>query len=697
MNIPKHIRFLFAVYLWGLLFFTLFRVAIFCTQIKAYQQLPDERISLIAKSFFMGWRFDTCISAYLLSLPLVVMSVMAFLKFGRYNKREVHPLAPSKGGDFLLSKKLSSTTSPPSEGAQRVGNTPKYLTKTSTVATWFLSVMYVFAFAICVVDIPYYDFFQDRLNSAAFNWIDTPDFVIGMILEEPIHFLYIGGFCIACFLFIKKIFSLKKRLLYDDWRISIRYLPFILVVMGLTFLGIRGRIDEKSPIRVGTAAFSPYALPNDIGLNPVFTLMRSLLDDQKTENRAIQFMDNQEAIQLTRKYLNVPDSTDFDSPIARPFEPEGESIDANIVVVLMESMSAAKMGIYGNPYDLTPSLDSLAREGLFFKNCYTAGIHTYNGLYSTLYGFPALMKQHSLDIVNVPQYAGIPNTLRAQGYRTAHFMTHDDQFDNVGGFFQANGYERVFSENDYPQKEVKSTLGVPDHIMFEYAVPILNDYANEGNFFASFMTTSDHIPYIIPDDIPFKPKQSAKELAIIEYTDWSIRHFIELCKKEAWFDRTIFIFLADHGRPANDIYDMPLSYHHSPLIFYSPGLLIPSNVNTNFALQQDVFPTIMSILNRPFINNTLGINLLKEKRSYAYFSADTKYGCLSDNYFLVVRDDGNESLYDYKNRNTHNFLIEKKATAAEMKRYTEAMLQTTQWMILNGKTGQEMDKNKMSN
>lgn len=139
---------------------------------------------------------------------------------------------------------------------------------------------------------------------------------------------------------------------------------------------------------------------------------------------------------------------------------------------------------------------------------------------------------------------------------------------------------------------------------------------------------------------------------------------------------------------------MPLAYHHSPLIFYSPDLPIPSNVNSNFALQQDVFPTVMSILNRPFINNTLGLNLLKEKRPFAYFSADTKYGCLNEDYFLVVRDDGNESLYDYKNKDTHNFLIEKKGTATEMKRYTEAMLQTTQWMILNGKTRQEVEKIK---
>ncbi len=650
--IPKHLRFLFTVYGWGILFFTLFRVGLFLSQWTAYTQLPDDRVSLIAKAFFMGWRFDTCISGYLLALPVLVLSVAAFFRY--YNNR-FHQLI-----------------------------------------TWFIGLVYTLAFLMCAVDIPHYDNFYSRLNSMVFQWASHGlDFSIKMIGEESIHYVYFAVLLLICFLFFKIIFRLKRKYLdiqsageIKQWLLVLTTLIFI----GLTFIGIRGRLDEKSPIRVGTAAFSNHALPNHLGLNPVFTMMKSMLNDQKAENKTLRFMEDDKALQLTRQYLNVPDSTGFQSPIARAFEPTGEVSNANVIIVILESMSAAKMGRYGSPHQLTPHLDSLAKQGLAFDRFYTAGTHTHNGLFSTLFGHPALMKKHSMSVVNIPQYAGIAATLKAQNYRTIHFMTHDDQFDNVGGFFSTNGYERVVSEDDYPQEQVKSTLGVPDHIMYEFSVPVLNTLHESGQpFFASYMTTSDHIPYIIPDDIPFKPKQGAKDLAIVEYVDWSIEHFLDLCRAESWFDNTLFVFLADHGRPINSTYDIALNYHHSPLIFYSPTLLPEAKTQDNFALQMDVFPTIMGILNRPFVNNTFGVNLLDTERPFAYFSADDKYGCLNDDYFLIVRQEGEPSLYQYQNRDTKNYLKEQEELGGEMKQYTEAMLHTSQWLVLNGLTGMDGD------
>ncbi len=678
MPIPKHIRFIFFTYLWGILFFSLFRIVLFATQWSSYLQLPDERLSLIARAFFMGWRFDTAISGYLLALPLLVLTVAALFPF---QKR------------FLYNS-----------------------------ITWFIGIIYSLAFVMCVADIPHYDHFYSRLNSMIFQWLHALDFGFSMIAEEPVHYLYFGIFVLICWLFFKVIFRLKKRILDQPEEISGKSAPLSpplppskggvlypplegakgvdiklwwlllssLIFMGLTFLGIRGRIDEKSPIRVGTAAFSNHALPNHLGLNPVFTLMKSTLNDLKPENQTIRFMEDEEAIRLCREYLHVPDSTDFVSPIARRFEAKGEALDANVVLVLLESMSTAKMGRYGNPYGLTPNLDSLAEQGISFDRFYTAGIHTHNGLHSTLCSYPALMKKHSMSVVNIPQYAGIANVLKSQEYSTVHFMTHDAQFDNAGGFLSTNGYERVVSEDDYPQAQVKSTLGVPDHIMYEFSIDVLNELHESGQpFFASYMTTSDHIPYVIPDDIPFTPKQASKDLAIVEYVDWSVQHFLELCRQEDWFENTLFVFLADHGRAIEPTYDIALNYHHSPLIFYAPRLLDKAEIRQDFALQMDVFPTIMAMLNRSFINNTFGINLLEEQRPFAYFSADDKYGCLNDAYFLIVNNEGDRSLYAYQNKDTRNCITEQPELSREMQRYTEAMIQTAQWMVLEGMTGEE--------
>ena len=91
----------------------------------------------------------------------------------------------------------------------------------------------------------------------------------------------------------------------------------------------------------------------------------------------------------------------------------------------------------------------------------------------------------------------------------------------------------------------------------------------------------------------------------------------------------------------------------------------------------------------PYVNNTLGMDLLKESRPFIYFCADNKLGCLSGEYFLVLRENGGESLYAYKNRDTQNYSATKKQLAKEMKDYLYSMLQTSQWLIKNRKVGQQ--------
>lgn len=100
----------------------------------------------------------------------------------------------------------------------------------------------------------------------------------------------------------------------------------------------------------------------------------------------------------------------------------------------------------------------------------------------------------------------------------------------------ANGFDRVYSELDYPSEWIQSTNGVADHKMFEYAIPQLDKMAAENKPFLSvFMTTSDHGPYIIPKEINFIPKSKELKDQIVEYADWSIEQFINNAKQNPGF------------------------------------------------------------------------------------------------------------------------------------------------------------------
>jgi phosphoglycerol transferase MdoB-like AlkP superfamily enzyme len=205
-------------------------------------------------------------------------------------------------------------------------------------------------------------------------------------------------------------------------------------------------------------------------------------------------------------------------------------------------------------------------------------------------------------------------------------------------------------------------------------------------FLAVMLTLTAHKGGDIHEADGFKATANNPQARLYQYSDWALKRFIGGASKQKWFSNTVFAFIADHGQNFDAAYDMPLSYHHSPFIIYAPSFLKPSK-SDKLGLQLDVFPTIMGVLKLPYVNNTLGIDLLKENRQFAFFSADDKLGIINHDYFLIIRNDGSESLFNYKNRDLKNYIYDRKSLVDSMKTYTFSMLQSVSWLIENRKTG----------
>lgn len=637
MNRFRTIALVIKTYALVLSMFFVFRFILFITEIDRVDFYED-KISTILSAFLMGIRFDLVISGYILLIPALLLSVMEIL-----NK------------NTKIIKKI--------------------------VFYWVLS-FFILAFIICSADIPYFNQFFSRFSMGAFEWIDSPDVVVGMIAQEPKYFSIIIPLIIIIFLFyrqLKKIFSPKQKAPNTNIYVKILFSVFFLALM---LVGIRGRIEKKSPIRIGTAYFSTNPFLNQLGLNPVFTLLKSYLNSKKDKNKTVHLIDNQLAIKNIQKTfgINIPK---YSSPIARDIIPDTVNNNRpNVIFIIMESMSAAKMKRHGNKNNLTPFLDSISHQSYYFENIYTAGKHTFNGVFSTLFSFPALYQQHPLKTIK--RYNGIGTTLQKNGYSTTYFTTHDSQFDNVEGFLYANNFENIISQSDYPIDEVKTALGVPDDFMFQFSLPIIDQlYAKKKPFFASFMTASDHGPYYIPEY--FSPKNKDIKQQIVEYADWSLQKFITESSKKEWFSNTIFVFIADHGEPITASYDISLDYHHSPLIIYAPTLLNKPETYKNIGGQIDVYPTIMGLLKFPYTNNTLGIDLLKEERPYILINDDDKIGVLDNNFLLIMKDREESKLFKYQDLDKTNYIKDYPEKGKEMEVYGKSNMQVFQYLLLNNK------------
>ncbi len=636
----RSIRLILKTCILVLIIFSIFRIILFVTEFDRVF-VGNTTIETVLKAFLMGVRFDIVICGYILIVPTLVLLI------------------------FELINKSS-----------------KLIYK---IVFYWVFLFFTIAFLISGSDIPFFNHFYDRFNIGAFVWFDNLDFVFSMIIQEPKYFLIIVPFIILEIVFYKVLRSIFIKTNKEN---PVKLNIFInialsLLFLGFLFLGIRGRIEKKSPIRVGTAYFSDNACLNKLGLNPVFTLVRSYLDAQKSCNQQLQLIDKKMAIQNVRKYLNIKDTT-FSSCIARQITFDS-IIDKkpNIIIVIMESMSAEWMERHGNKHNITPFLDSLSLQSLYFENIYTAGKHTYNGIFSTLFSFPALYRQHSMK--KIRNYDGISNTLIQNGYSTTYFTTHDSQFDNVEGFLRANKFQNVVSQNDYPDNEVKTVLGVPDDYMFRYAIPYINNLSKaEKPFFVAFMTASNHGPYYLPEY--FTPKSNVIDDQIIEYADWSLKRFIELSSKEEWFENTIFVFVADHGAPVSSTYDISLSYFHTPLIFYSPQLISSLKVISKIGCQIDIYPTIMGLIKQPYVNNTLGIDLLNESREFAIVNDDDKIGVLDTIDFCIIKKGRQPELFNYRTKSKNNYFEQNKLKANRMIEYAKSFMQVHQEMILTRET-----------
>ena len=97
---------------------------------------------------------------------------------------------------------------------------------------------------------------------------------------------------------------------------------------------------------------------------------------------------------------------------------------------------------------------------------------------------------------------------------------------------------------------------------------------------------------------------------------------------------------------------LSLNYYHVPLIIYSPGLNITHREIDEVVSSIDLMPTIMSLLNVPYTNTTLGRDLLLEKSytgySFLFTASNSTYGLLSNDYFVYTNVTGKHLIYNKK-------------------------------------------------
>lgn len=640
-KIKTLLAYILSVHILALAFMTLQRIVLLLTNLEQIQNV-EQKISWVLSALIRGLWFDNVIACYVTLFPLLAISIL-----GLFN----------------------------------IAN--KYVFKTFNLV---FIILYSIEFGGGIANIPYFNYFFKHLNASIFNWAEEKGTAAGMILQEKSYYIYFLFFVLSVAVFAFLLTKIIKKLLKNEQqnilgKAYIGYVPLCLLLLGSCVFGIRGRTGYN-PIKSSQAYFCNNTFLNQLGVNPVFFFMCDVIESSESHYSVDKIISEKAALTRIRKELGLTGCKYTKSPIAREVIAQGEPRRMNVVVILMESMSANLLDIKENGKEITPFLNELINKSYYFENFYSAGNHTNHGVMATLYGIPALFDRNIMKNVDIPLCSGLPTTLLKNGYRTMFFMSHESQYDNMNAFLRENGVEEIYSQENYPAEKRVNSFGVPDDYLLDYAFDkITQEAADNKPFQSTILTISNHPPYIVPDK--FKAVSSNPQYQIVAYADDAIRRFMNKAEKQKWFDNTLFVFLADHGKiVGSNSYELPLSYNHIPLIIYSKSLTDSPRRLKQLGGQIDIFPTVMGLLNRSYKNNTLGVDLFKTTRQSMFFSADDGLGCINKDYFYAYNfKSKTEGLYKYKNNSPENLVAQNRAKCDSMQLEFASMFQTTTYLL----------------
>jgi len=477
-----------------------------------------------------------------------------------------------------------------------------------------------------LVDIRFFSYFQSHLNFLAVEYLDEGMTSWNLILSDSKFtlFIIIWLFATAAIWWVTRHFyrSLTRFPNRRSW--PAQTCLFILFVLAVV-MGVRGRTGT-SGLNWSLAYFSDNPFVNQLPLNGIYTLSQSLYEkdhdprliyrdnDQRgwafgeraTNLAYVQMMLQQEGDQWLEPDRSLLRRTD-QSPADIGFAP-------NIILVLMESWSAENTGCLGGPENITPHFDNLATQGILFTDFYATGIRSNYGMGGVLCSFPsapgrAIMKRYQAE----HPFVTLPEILRERGYTNAFIYGGDLAFDNVEGFFRQKGFHYFFGDSYFGKEFYFSKWGIPDHILFEKAVPVIDSLPRP--FFTTIFTLSHHEPFDLPDSSLRKSDGDVKHSQMYNsqvYADHALGQFVSQFIDQPVFDSTIFVFVADHTLLRSGPNRLNRANFHIPLLIFAPDIIgTDQHIIDKVGSQTDIVPTLMHILGGSYEHASWGRDLLR--------------------------------------------------------------------------------------
>lgn len=464
---------------------------------------------------------------------------------------------------------------------------------------WSFFIVFWFCFFITAasfMEIATFQFIKEydvRPNRLFIEYLVYPKEVLSMLLKGYGFEVFFGVAAVGCITYLS--FKASVKYIIENEKSSFMYkLAVFPLIVFLLFTGARSSLGHR-PFNPSNVSFSQDFLLNDLGLNSLYSVAYSAyrMRDEGNPAKLYGNMDRKRVFSLVSEETGVK-IEDLKSPLRKFIESSGaDGKKKNIVIILEESLGAEFVERLGGE-NLTPELEKLSTQGIWFEKLYATGTRSVRGIEAVISGFPPTPGRSVVKLgKSQTGFFTIADFLSDNGYSTSFIYGGDSDFDNMKRFFLGNGFEKIIDEKDYESPQFRSTWGVSDNDLFVKA----HEYFSENQdrpFFSLIFTSSNHSPFEVPD-MPegFYPETGKSVKNAVKYADYALGKFFERAKKSNYWENTVFLVVADHNSRVYGDQLIPVER------FRIPGLIIGGGIKPDIykktASQIDLPPSLLSI------------------------------------------------------------------------------------------------------
>jgi len=214
--------------------------------------------------------------------------------------------------------------------------------------------------------------------------------------------------------------------------------------------------------------------------------------------------------------------------------------------VLMITVDALRYDIVRSDYPrkITPNIDRLAKQGVFFKNTYALSSFTGRAIGPIFVGrYPSetFCNDNHLGIY-YPKNEMLAETLSASGIKTAGVQAHP--------YFKHSGLQQGFDRWEIvtPTVDKSQDQKITSPNLADKMIELLEDSEfTKDRFFIWSHMMDPHKAYLEHKDFSFGSKNRDRYDSEIAFTDFHIGRVLDVLEKQGLAERTIVIISSDHG------------------------------------------------------------------------------------------------------------------------------------------------------